>query len=383
MAPGRPAGRPGATLLAQVQATRRRPRIALLRGTPGIGDLLCAVPSWRALRAAVPEARVTLIAQPALTEPARRFGAYIDDLLPFPGFPGLPDAGDDVRATVAFLAEAQERHFDLVIQQHGSGRVTNLLVELLGGRRVAGFCGERAHVPPGGVFLPYPVGRHEVHRHLALMELLGAPPRGDQLELPITDEDRAAAAALRPTAAGGYAVLHPGAKVAGRRWPVASFARVARALAHRGMAVVVTGSDRERALAECVAEAGGPSATSVAGATDLGTLAALIDGAALVVTNDTGASHVAVARRTPSIVVTPSGLDPTWLPLDRQRHHVVAGADGHPEPAAVLAAIDALAGSVPDGVWCERRRDRARGYGGHETSVAGHSTSSRSSHPTG
>src|SRR6185437_7541677 len=176
---GRRRGQRRSVLLEDLPA---RPRIALLRGTPGLGDLLCAVPSWRALRRALPDARVTLVAQPHAADLAARLGAYVGDHLPFPGFPSLPDAGDDVRATVRFLATAQERAFDLVVQQHGSGGVTNILARLVGARRSAGFHEPGAYVPDAAGFIAYPHDLHEVHRHLRLLAHLGAPPAGDALE---------------------------------------------------------------------------------------------------------------------------------------------------------------------------------------------------------
>jgi hypothetical protein len=61
-----------------------------------------------------------------------------------------------------------------------------------------------------------------------------------------------------------------------------------------------------------------------------------------VVTNDTGASHVAAAARARSVVVT-AALDPwRWAPLDATRHTVVTGARGQdwPDVAAVGAAVE-------------------------------------------
>jgi ADP-heptose:LPS heptosyltransferase len=320
----------------------RAARIAVFRGTPGVGDLLCTVPSWRALRAGAPDAHVTLIGQPWTAGFAERYGAYLDDHLPFPGFPGIPDAGTDRHATVAFLAEAQRRRFDLVLQQHGDGTITNLIVDLLGAAATAGFHNGRGYVPPGGLFLPYPPALHEIHRHLRLLERLGAPLLGDHLELPLHDDERRAAAALRP-GRGPYAVLHPGAKAAARRWPAAAFAQLGRALVDDGVAVLVTGSASERRLADEVAGGIGDGATSIAGRTTLGELAAVVDAAGVVVTNDTGTSHVAVARRTASVVVVPEGHDGSWLPLDRRLHRVVTGGNGPATPqrvhAAALAAI--------------------------------------------
>ena len=66
---------------------------------------------------------------------------------------------------------------------------------------------------------------------------------------------------------------------------------------------------------------------NLAGRTDLGSLAALLDGARLLVCNDTGVSHVADALGTSSIVLSTGDNPQRWAPRDRHLHRVFSDAD--------------------------------------------------------
>jgi ADP-heptose:LPS heptosyltransferase len=100
-----------------------------------------------------------------------------------------------------------------------------------------------------------------------------------------------------------YVCVHPGARLASRRWYPERFAIVADSLAARGLRVVLTGTAAEAVAARRVAELMAATPVDLVGKTTFAALTALIDGARLVVTNDTGVRHVAAARRTPCVAV--------------------------------------------------------------------------------
>lgn len=301
-------------------------RIAVLRALQ-LGDLLCAVPALRALRGALPNARITLIGLAWAREFVDRFDEYLDDFLELPGFPGLPERPFDAAAFVDFLTAAQARRFDLAIQLHGSGSFVNPLTVMLGARHNAGYYVPGDYCPDAERFLAYPEDVPEVKRHLALMEFLGAPPRGEDLDFPVREADRQALAGLkdaRHLRRGEYVCIHPGARYPSRRWGAERFAAVADQLGEMGLEVVITASRSEAGLAASVAAAMRRPSINLAGQTTLGSLAALLDGARLVVSNDTGISHVAAGVHVPSVVVV-TGSDPKrWAPLDRQRHRTIS-----------------------------------------------------------
>jgi ADP-heptose:LPS heptosyltransferase len=288
-----------------------------------LGDMLCAVPALRALRRAWPDARLTLIGLPWARDFARRFSHFIDDFLVFPGFPGMPEQEPNVRAWPDFLREAQAREFDLAIQLHGDGRHTNALLRLLGARNEAGF----TPGPTEGLFLGYPSTGHESRRLLALAAHLGADASDESMEFPLQREDDAAWAghpSIKSLTPGGYVCVHAGARAADKRWPPSHFAAVADALAQESrLPVVLTGSEQESALVGEVAHAMRSPAIDAAAAVPVGALAALIARSRLLVSNDTGASHLAAALRVPSVVVFRSTEIERWAPLDRELHRPV------------------------------------------------------------
>jgi heptosyltransferase-2 len=120
-----------------------------------------------------------------------------------------------------------------------------------------------------------------------------------------------------------YAVLAPGATFGPtKRWPAERFARVAERLATGpGLAVVLVGGRGDAATGTAVAAAlsgaagqhGGAqvAVADLTGKTDLADLAAVLQGAAVVVANDSGPLHLARAVGTPAVGIFGS-TEPKW-----------------------------------------------------------------------
>jgi len=312
--------------------------VAVVRLRTGMGDLLCTVPALRALRAARPDVHIALVTWAEMAPVVARMAAYVDELVDFPGYPGIPERAPDPDRWAGWVQGMRDRRFDVALQAYGGNPAANEVVAAMGAARTAGFfaTAELARTGPLDLVthVPYPAHLHEVDRHLHLLAHLGVPPAGRHLELPVTAEDRAEAGRVRADAAlvpGQYVVLHPGATCSSRRWPAQRFAAVAADLAARGWRVALTGVPAERAVVDAVLEAlppalvtpAGPGVTDLCCATGLGGYAAVLDAAALLVANDTGAAHVASALGVPSVVVFLSGDERRWAAPDAARHRVV------------------------------------------------------------
>jgi ADP-heptose:LPS heptosyltransferase len=260
----------------------------------GLGDFLTAVPAYRALRAAFPGHEVVLAAPAPLAELAALTGA-VDRVLPTGELAPVPWGGPPPAVAV-----------DL----HGSGPASHDLVRAVGAPVTMMY----ASPADPGVYGPWwAEEEHEVTRWCRLLGWWGLPadPGALLLSLP-----------ARLPRVRDAVVVHPGAASGSRRWPASRFAAVARALAAQGRPVVISGSAAERLLADRVALAAGLGRESVlAGRTGLADLAAVIAAASMVISNDTGVAHLAVAYGTPSVTLFGPVSPALWgPPRDSSRH---------------------------------------------------------------
>ena len=306
-------------------------RIAVFRALQ-LGDMLCAVPALRALRVAAPRAHITLIGLPNAAQFVQRFRHYIDELLVFPGAIGFPEQPPQPHLWPAFIETAHARAFDLAIQLHGSGELSNPIVCNLGARRCAGFCTTQSGVDDVHApwFLTWRPKQSEVLRNLSVLQFLGAPSTDPTLELPIERTELDAwreLARKEKLSRGRFVCIHPGARLPSRRWPVERFVAIAWRLAGAGLRVVVTGASEERAIADALLRGlqdRGCDAVDLVGRTSLGTLGAMLSECRLLICNDTGISHVAAAVGAASIVLACGSDVSRWAPLDASRHRVLA-----------------------------------------------------------
>ncbi|MEJ8296339.1 glycosyltransferase family 9 protein [Delftia tsuruhatensis] len=328
--PGKYTGDRTAAVLPQLR------RIGVFRARR-FGDLLCATPVLRALAAAWPKARITLIGLPEAEGLAQRLSS-IDDFELFPGWPGLPGVPSARADEYSFFRRRmRSRRFDLVVQLHDSGRNTNALVAGFGARRNAGFADNDDWVPEADAmrFVQWPGQGSEVFRLLALTDFMGLPRMGLKLDLPLNADDRARTRPLLP-ANRRYAIVHPGARLASRRWSARGFAAVADRLAQAGLDVVLTGSDEERALVASVAGHMRHPALDLSGRTDIWMLGAALASASVAVCNNTVVSMMAAALGTRSVVASQAGEVDRGPPLDPLRHRVFIPGDCA-DPAGLLA----------------------------------------------
>jgi len=317
-------------------------RIAIFRAL-FLGDLICTLPAFRALRAGFPKAEITLIGLPWAQEFVARI-PYIQCFAPFSGYAGIREVPYVPHDTQLFFARARSRHYDIALQMHGSGQVSNGFVGALGSHTTVGYRdGDDDRLD---ISLQYQWGEHEVLRWLRLVRELGVPAEPAAVEFAVTAAERREAARLLSRVSelrGPLIGLHTGAKDHPRRWPTERFARLADLLVeHCGAQIVLTGSEGERPTIEAVRGVMRYPALDLAGQTGMGTFAAVLAQLDLLVTNDTGASHLAWVTRTPSVVLFGPSRPQEWAPLHQTLHCWVDSTEHVPpqtDPTAALAGL--------------------------------------------
>ena len=282
-------------------------RPLLLRIPNWLGDLVLA---WPVLEAAAREPQGSIVVGPSAFEP------LITSRFP----------------NVRYLGWQRERRFALIgAIRREQPRAALLLTDSLSSALLMALAGvpERVgYAAEGrGILLTKRVPRETASRATPRTAEYRALARAAGLTMAATDPRFEATAAERDAAraltaprvsapSGRWLVVAPGAAYGpAKQWGGDRFGETAAALAREhSLATVVVGSAADRPAGAEVAAAldrAGLAVTDLTGATDLAALVGILDGAALVLTNDSGVMHVAAALRRPTVAIFGS-TSPLW-----------------------------------------------------------------------
>jgi lipopolysaccharide heptosyltransferase I len=307
-------------------------RILIVR-LSALGDIIHALPVLFAIKRALPATEVDWLVEqnyasiltlvPELDRRiivrARAPGGA-DDAIRFGG------GGIGYLRAVSFL---RGQRYDAALDLQGLIK-SAVWARASGASRVIGFARDHLREPQAASFytetVTPPGAGHVIDKNLSVLARLDVPDTPMTLTLQATASPEVVAAIAAAGGPRGFIVLNPGAAWPNKRWPADRFGAVAAALFRRTqLRSLITWGPSERPLAESVVMASG-GAASLAPATSIADLAALLRDAAVVVSGDTGPLHIAAAMGTPLV-----GLyGPTWPerngPWD-PRDHVISRAD--------------------------------------------------------
>lgn len=269
--------------------THDSPPTTLVIQTAFLGDVVLTTPLLSALAAidgpvdvvTTPAAAVLLEHHPAVRQVIGYDKRGVDR-----GLGGLWRLGRRLR----------EHHYARIVLPHRSWRSAALAM-IAGTRERIGFADSPAARSYTRRVVRLPDGVHETKRLLALA---GPDAPSEPVSLGLTASDYAAADRwlAERQIAPGFIAMAPGSIWGTKRWP--GYPALAR-LTDRPM--VVIGSAADAPLGEMIAAGAPERAHNACGALPLRTSAALIERAALLVTNDSAPLHLATAVGTPIVAI--------------------------------------------------------------------------------
>lgn len=281
-------------------------RIAVLRPN-AVGDFMFVLPALHALKQAYPGARLTYIGKPWHAQFLQDRPGPIDDVVVIPPCPGVGapadaqvDTQDEGTELQSFIDRMQREEFDLAFQVYGGGRYANPFTKRLGARCTMGLKAEDAEPLDRWIAFGSPQ-----NRRLQLLEvagLAGANTVRIGRDLEVTASDRREAQRILPDPLSRPLVtLQPGASDSRRCWPAARFSALGDALAETGALIAVNGTKAEAPIVHAVIDSMHHPAIDLSGKLSLNGLCGWMERSALVVSNDTGPLHLALAIGTPCV----------------------------------------------------------------------------------
>jgi heptosyltransferase-2 len=300
----------------------------LVFGPSWLGDVVMAIPTYRALRKRFPDAHLGVVARRAVA------GVYdalpvFDEIMVYDRPKGagrfLPYA-DLVGRLGKFAADTA-----LVLPRSLGAAWTAMLS---GAPRRIGYAtrARRFLLTDAVPRDPALLRTHRVHYYQHLLAPLCDVPDPETPHFDVPERARVSAAAmLEPLAkaTGPLVVFNPGANYGtAKQWPEDRYAALGRRLrAEFGASIVFVGGPGDRSVCDRIAHEIRAGATDepildLAGKTSILELGAVLAASRLVVTNDTGAMHVAQAVGS-TIVAVFGSTDPVTTAPYGEHHRII------------------------------------------------------------
>jgi heptosyltransferase III len=309
-----------------MMADQRHERI-LLTQPRWLGDVLLCTPAIRALRQALPDARIDF-----MTEPAG--AAALEDN---PELSHVIVAGGGSR--LAELRHIRRTAYDTVVDFRSTGS-TAAVALASGAHTRIGSRGRGVRNVAYTHLLPRETAPvYMARQKLAMLRPLGIATGAADVSLQIAIGDAERQRADEVWLGAGFndgvpvVAISAVSRMAFKQWGTTHWARTADRIADAGAQILLTSGPGEREQAAEVAALMRAPATWDYGATTVRQLAALYERCALWVGNDGGPRHIAVAAGTPTVCVIRHGHGAVWTDdTDRRHTSIEALPPGHCPP---------------------------------------------------
>lgn len=260
-----------------------------------LGDAVMALPAIADVRRAAPQAHITVAARPSVA-PMFRLVPQVDEIVVLEHRASLGRVGSWRGIGAELASKAFDTALLLPNSVHSALLVSRASIPERWGYRTSW----RSRLLTRAIPLPPPV--HQVEYYQRLVRALGFPNLWDEPRITVAQDMRdAAQRLLRSSGWDGQtrlAAVAPGAAYGGaKRWPAGSFAELIDALATDEVQSVVIGTSADRPAVDEVLARTTPRnpVLNLVGKTDVPTLAGVLTQCRALITNDSGAMHLAAA----------------------------------------------------------------------------------------
>lgn len=276
-----------------------------------IGDLVLSTPALRTLKQAFPNSELVVLASPS-NQPLLVHNPYVDKVLVYDQKKRLGDK-------IEMIKQLRGYGFDLAIDPYPDYELRTALISFLSGaRRRIGYASYGREVffnlnGPGLV-----KDKHLVDLTLDIVKPLGVMYNDKEPEIFLTeDEKKWARNWLEKRGAGGRPMIgiHPGGYYQTQRWLPERFADIANHLQKSGdLDVIIFGGPGDEGLVHLIGSMIHAEVPTYVG-DDLRRFAALVCSCHILVGNNSGPLHIAVALKIPTIsMMGPTNKD-RWMPI--------------------------------------------------------------------
>ena len=289
-----------------------------------IGDMVLSTPALKAIKRKFPDSQLFVLSSSS--------NALIIENNPFVDHILIYNGKKRLFGNLNLLLKLRQMRFDLSIDPSFSHELKTALISLLIGAQSR--IGYREFGKEIGYNCAVPLAKESIHfidLSLGVLDPINATFMERRPEIFLTpDEERWAENQLRNVRNNGKMIIgiHPGAHYKTQRWPVEYFADIISLITRdkRG-SVIIFGSEEDRELIS------GLAAITSVGVTifiqkDVRKFISLLSKCNLLICNNSGPLHAAVAMNVPTISFMGPTIKERWQPLGRQ--HIVLRMDDLP-----------------------------------------------------
>jgi len=291
----------------------------LITRTDRIGDVLLSTPVFRAVREKYPESYIAVIVRPYAKDIVEG-NPYIDEVIIYDKY----GVHKSFFGSLKFSLNLAKQKFNIAIILHPTNRM-HLITFFTGIPERVGFYKKCGFLLTRRIPHTKQLGqKHELDYTLDVVRAIGIEPTQKLLFFPLRrDIDLKIKNALREKDVEDtdkLVIVHPAASCVSKRWPSACFAKLADELIKKyGVKIVVISSKEGKTYARDMLNRMHYEAIDFSGETTVSEIGSLIKRSELLVSNDSGPVHIAVALGTPVISIfgrKDAGLSPVrWRPL--------------------------------------------------------------------